>query len=226
MDAHVRDLPPDVLTIVAATAAAWRFTSTTADREPIETAVRAGLVILDEPATQGGPQVVRAIHPLVSAAAYDSLSDASRRALHEQLAQAAGDPIERVRHQALAAVAPDPKLADALDAAADASLAAGVPDVAVELAQLSLAHSLDEAARPPRLDRLADARLRAGDSSGAWEAQLSAVALTAQGPARARRRIRLAEIATEVTGGRTPSVSSRWHSTRLPATTSFSPRCS
>ena len=200
VDARVRDLPRDVLTIVAATAAAWRFTGTTADRRPIESAVRAGLIILDEPVRPGGPQEVRAIHPLVSAAAYDSLSDASRRALHERLARTAGDPIERVRHRALAAIAPDPRLADALDAAADAALVAGVPDVAVELAQLSLAHSLDEAARPPRLDRLADARLRAGDSSGAWEAQSTAVALSAQGPTRARRRIRLAEIATEVTG--------------------------
>jgi DNA-binding CsgD family transcriptional regulator len=199
VEARVSNLPPDLLEIVATTAASWRFTGTAADRESIERAVRAGLIVLDRPVTPGAPRVMRAVHPLVGAAAYEGLSDASRRALHERLALAADDPIERVRHQALAAVEPHPDLADALDAAADSALTAGVPDVAVELAQLSLEHSVEPTTRPARLDRLADARLRAGDSRGAWEAQSTAMMLTAAGPERARRRIRLAEIATEVT---------------------------
>ena len=48
-----------------------------------------------------------------------------------------------------------------------AALAAGVPDLAAELAQLSLEHTTDDARRAARLDRLADARFRAGDSAGA-----------------------------------------------------------
>ena len=198
VDARVRDLRDDVREIVAATSAAWRFTGTPADLDAIERAVRAGLVIVDEPAGIG-PRVVRATHPLLGAAAYSGLTDARRRALHERLATAADDPVERVRHLALAVAEPSAEVADALDAGTVAALAAGVPDIAVELAQLSLEHTVDAGPRLARLDRLADARLRAGDSSGAWQAQSTAMELTQAGPERARRRIRLAEIVTEVT---------------------------
>ena len=200
VDARVRDLPEDVREIVAATAAAWRFTGTAADGSAVEQAVGAGLVVVDEPASPGAPGVIRAMHPLLSAAAYDGLPDARRRALHRRLASAALDPVERVRHLALASIEPRADLAEALDGGADAALAAGVPDVAVELALLSLEHTTDASMRPARLDRLADARFRSGDSSGAWRAQSDAMELTTPGPSRARRRIRLAEIATEVTG--------------------------
>jgi DNA-binding CsgD family transcriptional regulator len=199
VDARVRDLDDDVREIVAATAAAWRFTGTATEVDAIERAVRAGLVVVDEATRSGGSRVVRSTHPLLGAAAYEGLSDQRRRALHERLAGVADDPVERVRHLALAAAEPRAEVADALDAGVVAALAAGVPDVAVELAQLSLEHTLDDGLRPARLDRLADARLRAGDSSGAWQAQSTAMELTAPGPLRARRRIRLAEIVTEVT---------------------------
>ena len=199
VDARVGDLPEDVREIVAGTSAAWRFTGTAADSAAIQQAVAAGLVVVDEPASTGGPRVIRASHPLLSAAAYNGLPEARRRALHERLAAASDDPVERVRHLALAATEPRADLAEALDSGAEAALAAGVPDVAVELAELSLEHTLDATMRPARLDRLADARFRAGDSSGAWQAQSAAMELTEAGPGRARRRIRLAEIATEVT---------------------------
>jgi DNA-binding NarL/FixJ family response regulator len=104
-----------------------------------------------------------------------------------------------VRHAALAANEPQAALALELDAGVAAALAAGVPDIAVGLAQLSLQHTTDVALRPARLDRLADAQLRSGDSSGAWQTQSEAIAATAQAAERARRRIRLAEIAVEVT---------------------------
>jgi hypothetical protein len=143
--------------------------------------------------------VVRATHPLLGAAAYNGLADSRRRALHERLATAADDAVERVRHLALAAQAPSADVADALDAGAVAALAAGVPDIAAELAQLALEHTVDPAPRLARLDRLADARFRAGDSTGAWQAQSTALELTEAAPERARRRIRLAEIITEVT---------------------------
>ena len=199
VDARVRDLPLAVADVVAATAAAWRVNADDQDADAVELAVAAGMVVVDEPSTIGGARVIRAAHPLLSAAAYIGLPSARRRQLHSQLAAAADDPVERVRHAALAATEPRGELAVELDVGVSAALAAGVPDIAVGLAQLSLEHTTDAALRPARLDRLADAQLRSGDSSGAWQSQSQAVALTAPGAERARRRIRLAEIATEVT---------------------------
>ena len=200
VDARVRDLRPDVAELVAATAASWHLSATDADADAIERAVAAGMVVVDEPAVVGGHRVVRAAHPLLSASAYNCLTAARRRALHLRLASATSDPVERVRHAALAATEPRADLADELDQAVIAVLAAGVPDLAAELAQLALEHTTDNARRAARLDRLADARFRAGDSAGAWRAQTEAMAATAPGAARARRRIRLAEIVVEVTG--------------------------
>ena len=88
----------------------------------------------------------------------------------------------------------------ALDAGVAAALAAGAPDIAVELSRLALQHTGSDADRAARLDRLADALVRAGDSPGAVRAQRQAIDLTPAGPGRARRRIRLAEMATEVIG--------------------------
>ncbi|HEY8728844.1 MAG TPA: LuxR C-terminal-related transcriptional regulator, partial [Acidothermaceae bacterium] len=199
VDARVRDLPAEVAEIVAATAAAWRFTASDGDAEAVELAVAAGMVVVDEPAVVGGARVIRAAHPLWSAAAYNGLPSARRRALHERLAAAADDPVERVRHFALAATEPQAALAADLDVGVAAALAAGVPDIAVGLAQLSLEHTTDAGLRPARLDLLADAQLRSGDSSGAWHTQSAAIAETPPGAKRARRRIRLAEITVEVT---------------------------
>jgi DNA-binding NarL/FixJ family response regulator len=199
VDARVRDLPAEVADVVAATAAAWRFTANDDDTEAVELAVAAGMVVVAEPAVIGGARVIRAVHPLLSAAAYNGLTTSRRRALHARLAAATDDTVERVRHAALAANEPQAPLAADLDVGVIAALAAGVPDIAVGLAQLSLEHTTDVALRPARLDRLADAQLRSGDSSGAWQTQSEAIAATAQGADRVRRRIRLAEIAVEAT---------------------------
>jgi DNA-binding CsgD family transcriptional regulator len=88
----------------------------------------------------------------------------------------------------------------ALDTGVAAALAAGAPDIAVELLRLALQHTVCDADRAARLDRLADALVRAGDSPGAVQAQRQAISLTPAGSARARRRIRLAEVAAEVIG--------------------------
>jgi DNA-binding NarL/FixJ family response regulator len=202
--ARVRSLPPEVLRIAAATAAAWRFTDAGLEPGALEHAVRAGLVIVDEPLVLGSPRIVRAAHPLVSAAAYAALTAQDRRTLHQRLLAGTDDPLERARHAALAATNPDPRIARALDAGVVAALAAGAPDIAVELSRLALQHTESEAERARRLDLLADALVRAGDSPGAVQAQRQAIALTpaaaSEAPARARRRIRLAEMATEVIG--------------------------
>ena len=200
IDARVRDVGPEVAELVAATAASWRLHAMDVDSEAIERAVAAGMVVVDEPTVVGNPRVLRAAHPLLSASAYNSLTGARRRAMHERLASATSDPIERVRHAALAATQPSADLADELDECVTAVLAAGVPELAEELAQLALEHTTDGAQRAARLDRLADARFRAGDSAGAWRAQTEAMEVTDLGAARARRRIRLAEIVVEVSG--------------------------
>jgi DNA-binding CsgD family transcriptional regulator len=157
-------------------------------------------VVVGEPLVLGGPRIVRAAHPLVSAAAYAALAAAERRTLHQRLLAGADDPLERARHAALAATRADPRIARALDAGVVAALAAGAPDIAVELSRLALQHTNSDAERAVRLDFLADALVRAGDSPGAVQAQRQAIALTPAMPQRARRRIRLAEMATEVIG--------------------------
>jgi DNA-binding CsgD family transcriptional regulator len=197
---RVRSLPPEVLEIAAGTAAAWRLTDAGLDPGAVQRAVAAGVAAVDQPAALGRPRIVRAAHPLVSAAAYAALPAAGRQALHQRLAAGTDDPVERARHAALAATAADPAIARDLDAGVAIALAAGAPDIAVELSRLALLHTDTDASRADRLDRLADALVRAGDSPGAVEAGQQAIALTPAVAPRVRRRIRLAEMATEVLG--------------------------
>jgi len=203
---RVRSLSRDVLLIAAGTAASWRFTDEGLEPGALERAELAGIVIVDDPPLPGGltvfggPRVVRAAHPLMSAAAYAALPAGERRALHRRLAEGTDDPVERGRHAALAATRADPRIAVALDIGVAAALAAGAPDIAVELSRLALAHTGSDTDRAARLDLLADALVRAGDSPDAVRAQQQAIDLTPTGPGRTRRRIRLAEMATEVTG--------------------------
>ncbi|HEY1915425.1 MAG TPA: AAA family ATPase [Streptosporangiaceae bacterium] len=198
VQARIASLRQDVRELAAATAATWRFTGADVNRDALDAAVRSGLVVVDT--GDDGVGVIRAAHPLLCAAAYNGLDAHTRRVLHQRLAASTADPVERARHLALAAPGPQADVAAALDAGAGAALAAGVPDVGVELARLALEHTADAADRPPRLDRLADAQFRAGDGTAALATQAAAIRLTPDLPQRARRRIRLAEFATEVTG--------------------------
>jgi DNA-binding CsgD family transcriptional regulator len=197
---RVRSLPPEILEIAAGTAAAWRLTDDGLDPSAVQRAVRAGVVAVDQPLAPGRPRTVRAAHPLVSAAAYAALPAAGRQALHQRLAASTDDPVEQARHAALAATAVDPAIARDLDAGVATALAAGAPDIAVELSRLALQHTDSDAGRAIRLDRLADALVRAGDSPGAVETQQQAIALSPALAPRVRRRIRLAEMMTEVAG--------------------------
>jgi DNA-binding CsgD family transcriptional regulator len=197
---RVASLPPAVLEIAAGTAASWRFHDAGLDPGALRHAVRAGVVVVDPPSAPGRPQLVRAAHPLVSAAAYAALPPPGRRALHGRLARGTDDPVERARHGALAATGVDPGIAAELDTGVSVALAAGAPDIAVELSRLALQHTDSDAARAVRLDRLADALVRAGDSPGAVAAERQAIALAPARRDRVRRRIRLAEMLTEVLG--------------------------
>ena len=189
--------PAGVIFLLAQTVTTWRLAVTYVDAQALDEALRAELVLVD---SGDGPATVRAAHPLLGAAAYDRLGPAGKRAVHAGLAAIAHDPAERSRHLALAATEPSEEIAQALDEGAAAAVAAGVPSMAVELARLGLEHTGDGPARLERLDRLADAQLRAGDSAGAMATQEEAVAASPGLVDRARRRVRLAEIATEVTG--------------------------
>jgi DNA-binding CsgD family transcriptional regulator len=183
--------------LLAQTVATWRLAVTDVDAPALEDALGAELVLVDG---GDGPATVRAAHPLLGAAAYDRLGPAGKRAVHARLAAIASDPAERARHLALAATAPSEDIARALDEGSAAAVAAGVPAMAVELARLGLEHTSEGPARLERLDRLADAQFRAGDSAGAMATQGEAVAASPGLVDRARRRVRLAEIATEVSG--------------------------
>jgi len=187
---RVRNQSAAVLAIVAGTAAAWHFTDAGIDREALTSATSAGLVVVE---AAGGVRVIRATHPLIGATAYASLAAGERQALHERLAATSVDPVERARHIALAGTAPDEDVARTLDAGVSAALAAGTPEIAVELARLALERTDDDAARADRLDRLGEALGRAGDPEGAVAAIRAALDVTAPGPARALRLTRLVE---------------------------------
>ena len=81
---------------------------------------------------------LRFTHPLVATAVVDVATPAGRRAAHLHLAATEADEIERARHLALAATAPDADAAD--DAAAGYALAVerGNAAAALELSELAL----------------------------------------------------------------------------------------
>jgi DNA-binding CsgD family transcriptional regulator len=195
--ARVAAQPARVAFLLAQTVATWRLAVADVERPALDDALSAELVLVDR---GDAPPTVRAAHPLLGATAYERLGPSGQREVHARLATIARDPAERARHLALAATEPSEDIARALDDGAAAAVAAGVPAMAVELARLGLEHTAEGPARLERLDRLADAQLRAGDSAGAMATQELAVVGTPDLVGRARRRVRLAEIATEVTG--------------------------
>ncbi|MEV8566008.1 AAA family ATPase [Streptomyces sp. NPDC051322] len=96
----------------------------------VGSAVLAGLV------TVSG-ESVRFTHPMV-AAALRSCPEADRRAAHHLLAATATDPLERLRHLALATAGPDGPLAAALAAGAEQARRRGATGTAALLGRLAL----------------------------------------------------------------------------------------
>ena len=80
---------------------------------------------------------VRFSHPLLGSTLYLNAPAAERRRLHTRLAELTVDQEEQARHLALAAVGPDPGVADALEGAAAHARARGAPDAAADLAGLA-----------------------------------------------------------------------------------------
>ncbi|MGY0236191.1 AAA family ATPase [Longispora urticae] len=84
---------------------------------------------------------LRFSHPLLGELVYADATPAQRQAAHTRLADLVPDPVERVRHRALATPGPDPALARALEAAAEVALARGAPGTAAELCRLAAEHT-------------------------------------------------------------------------------------
>jgi hypothetical protein len=83
-------------------------------------------------------EVLSFTHPLLASAVYQGASGKERRAAHRRLTAAVDDPVQRGRHQALAADGPDPELAAALESAASTARQRGLPIAAAELTEHAL----------------------------------------------------------------------------------------
>jgi DNA-binding CsgD family transcriptional regulator len=81
---------------------------------------------------------IRFTHPLLASAVYQELSVSGRRRVHRTLAESVSEPVERARHLALSADAPDPDIAAALDAAAEVAVGRSAMAAAVELREHAL----------------------------------------------------------------------------------------
>jgi DNA-binding CsgD family transcriptional regulator/DNA polymerase III delta prime subunit len=101
------------------------------DRAGIARAEKARVV------TVGDDGSLRFSHPLLAAAVYANASVAERRAVHRKLAARVTSPEERARHLALAAKAPDERVAEVLADAARSARDRGAPDAAIELLELA-----------------------------------------------------------------------------------------
>lgn len=106
---------------------------------------------------------VRFVHPLLAELAYEQVAD--KRALHALAAELVDEPEERARHLALAAEAPDERVALALDDAARRARARGAPDAAAEL--LEQARRLTPGGSWRRGVEAAERWLEAGDAERA-----------------------------------------------------------
>jgi DNA-binding CsgD family transcriptional regulator len=132
---RVAGLPPSVLSLLAATAAAERPTSAVLARAVDEGESALGEAIAAGAVALGPDGIVRFTHPLLASAVYDAIPPARRAEVHTRLANASSDIEERARHLALATREPDVEVARLLDRAAAHARARGAPDAGAELAE-------------------------------------------------------------------------------------------
>lgn len=104
-----------------------------------ETGVAASLGLVEMDHDHSG--LIRFAHPLISAALYAEAAPEDRRSAHAALAAAAGDPIERARHLALATTGKDRRVAASLAEAADEARLRGAPSMAAQLGLLAARHT-------------------------------------------------------------------------------------
>jgi DNA-binding CsgD family transcriptional regulator len=120
--------------------------------EVIESAEASGVVALEG-------NEVRFCHPLFASGVYTGASPPQRRAMHRKLADTVEEPELKARHLALAATTGDPAMLEALDKAAEVTLAQGAPAVAAELLELAIKLGGDT---PVRRIRAAEKHFRSG----------------------------------------------------------------
>ncbi|MFZ1164728.1 ATP-binding protein [Mycobacterium sp.] len=120
--------------------------------EVIESAEASGVVALEG-------NEIRFCHPLFASGVYTGASPPQRRAMHRKLADTVEEPELKARHLALAATTGDPAMLDALDEAAEVTLAQGAPAVAAELLELAIKLGGDT---PVRRIRAAEKHFRSG----------------------------------------------------------------
>jgi len=160
----------------------------------VEAAARAGLIVLDGSRARPG-------HPLLAEVAVARSGPGTTRAVHAALARVAEDDDARIRHRAMASVAPDSRLAEQLDLAAERAGARAALADAVDLAAASLRLTPPEdPARMERVLRLADRMILAGEHGSVVELVTPALAALPAGPLRARARLLLVEGGFYVTG--------------------------
>jgi len=112
--------------------------------------------------------VVRPVHPLLAAVVRGQSTDAERRELHLDLAEAVADPMLRVRHLAMATMRPEPELAWAVERCAQQAVERGDLPLAEELAGHALRLTpADDPARGDRVLAVARSHMMAGDPEGA-----------------------------------------------------------
>jgi DNA-binding CsgD family transcriptional regulator len=131
----------------------------------LDAAVLAGAVV-----ETGGR--VAAAHPLIGAAAVESLPPGRRQRIHRLLAEAATSPESHAHFAALAAgPGPDPQVADTLDAAAEAAHARAANAAAGRFAAQAVTFTpeSDTAAMVRRRIRAGELLLQAGDIDGSVE---------------------------------------------------------
>ena len=150
-------------------------------RSVLARAERAGVLALE------GDRI-RFAHPILAAAAYDSIPPDRRMDLHRAVALLSDDLEERARHLAAAAEHPDAEVAMALEGAAEQAWRRGAPDAAARLQGMACRLTPPDDEEALALRRVAHGRLlhSAGDAPGAIEELRSVVGSLPLGVIRAR----------------------------------------
>jgi DNA-binding NarL/FixJ family response regulator len=137
---------------------------------------------------------MRASHPLLATAAVSLSSAAERRELHRALGAAVGDTVLAARHRALAASAPDARLAGEMAAAAARAAARGAAADAAELGGHALRLTAPGSSEVDgRLLTLARYLINAGEVPRATALLIERIGTLPAGPVRAAAHLLLAE---------------------------------